>query len=172
MRRSAFTLMEMLVVVLIISAVYGFTVNSLESVAERAERVTLENLPEMLQRAYAGKAVSVICTAECRECGLYVDGTFKEQLENFLDDSVEVNTYDHRYGSRGITFAPLFDENGVETPVCFRYDMDAHGIGPSMIVTRGETTVVYGSYLSKSTRYASLEAAVAEQQAVARRALQ
>ena len=136
--RRAFSLIELLIVVLIIGVIYTLAVNNLSKIEEHKEHITLANLKLFLQKIPHDKAVDFVCIRECTRCYVFADGEKLEEydkvFDNLLDSSVESYFYTPRNGFELVNEKVLFiDENNYEN-VCFSYHIDAASKGEELFV--------------------------------------
>lgn len=158
--RSAFTLIELVLVVILIGLVYGLAIDGIKKSGEPARRLTLHTLVDFMTTQHRHNRLSLVCTDRCRTCTLYADGNATKRVEAFLDDSAQYYRFDHYLGSETLTWTPLFDENGREEPVCFRYDLLPDGSRSEMLVEYGGEVFDLGGPFSPTAVYASLHEAV------------
>ena len=161
MQRRAFSLVELLIVVLIIGIVYTLAVSSFAKVSEESNQITLKSLREFLQSLPHEKSVKLLCLGDCSSCSVLVDGEVDEELkgtfDNFLDDSIEVYRYDFYQGLQKITQEVYFNSEDVEEDVCFSYTLDKKGVGDQVFIKFNRKVYDYTSYFGKTTVYSSLE---------------
>jgi prepilin-type N-terminal cleavage/methylation domain-containing protein len=165
--RRAFTLIELMLVVLIIGLVYGLAINRIERSNDDAQKLTLENLVDFMQRQHHHNRLSLICTERCGRCMLFADGKLAvESLPPFLDDAAESYRFDTYLGYERIEFAPIFDPDGREEEVCFRYDLlPGGGRSEMMVASRGRVVALPGPF-GKTAVYDSLDSAVEAKRAL------
>ena len=162
--RRAFSLIELLIVVVIIGVVYSLSVSSFSKVNDAVFKLNLGNLKEYLQSIEHQKSVKILCLDECSSCEIYVDGTKYEEasgkLDNFLDESVRVYTYDFSYGTQLKQKDIYFNEEDVEEEVCFSYEVDAKGVGEQVYVKFQESVYDFSTYFTPTPKYTSLDEAL------------
>lgn len=157
----AFTLFELLIVVVLIAIIYGVFIQRLQSVGKAETRITLQTLPELLDTFPEGLDREVICTEPCKECRIYIDGKpVKGDAFALFAETPPVWTKD-RYGQmQQKTFLPLYDPDHGIKEVCFRYRRFRNGSGSHYIVQNGETRFVrFPAYLHPVRTFSTLEAA-------------
>jgi len=162
--RRAFSLIELLIVVVIIGVVYSLSVSGFAKVSDKEFKLNLGNLKEYLQGIEHRKSVKILCLDECSSCEIYVDGTNNEassgKLDDFLDESVRVYTYDFSYGTQLKPKDIYFNEEDVEEEVCFSYEVDAKGVGEQVYVEFKERVYDFSTYFKPTPKYSSLDAAL------------
>lgn len=159
--RTAFTLFELLIVVVLIAIIYGVFIQRLQSVGNPEARITLQTLPQLLDTFPEGLRREVICTEPCKECRIYIDGEAVKGDAFALFAQSPVVWVKDRYGQmKEKNFLPLFDPDHGTKEVCFRYRRYRNGSGSSYIVQNGETSFVrFPAYLSAVETFSTLEAA-------------
>ena len=150
LRKKAFSLIELLIVILIIGIVYTISIGNFEKVKNKTTKLTLANLKEYLQSLPHERSAELLCLDDCRECKVLIDGeTFKE-LDNFLDKSVKSYRYDFSYG---------MIEVEKQNDICFSYGVDKKGVGQQVIVEYKKQFYDFSTYLSPVSVYSSLQEA-------------
>ena len=153
-----------MLVVLLIGLIYGLAINSIEKAGKPEEKLTLKTLVEFMQTQQQSNDISLICTDRCNSCVLYADGEAVKEIEPFVDSSAEFHRFDHFIGSEPIEWAPLYDEEGREEEVCFRYDLYRDGSRSELLAEYRGETIDFGGPFSTTAVYASLADAVEARQ--------
>lgn len=162
--RGAFSLMELMIVVLIIGIVYTLAISNFQKIGDVKTPLNLLTLKEYLHQFKREKSVEFLCLDRCSSCDVFVDGEKLEELEgnfdNFLDDSVEI--YRYEYGAGAISQEPkiYFNAEGVEDEVCFSYSLNLKGVGNQVLVEFKDKAYDFTPYFTKTVRYSSLQEAV------------
>ncbi len=123
--RAAFTLFELLLVLVLTALIYGLAINRLQMKA-KSESVTLDNLKShMLPFADHIHTLSLICTDECSKCLLYRGETkIKDMQINPFHSSKPRNVYTIDFENRLQKMEALhIDVADADKPICFRYDI-------------------------------------------------
>lgn len=158
--RKAFTLLELMMVVVLMGMVYGLVINVFERYREKSIDVTLMSLESYMKNFFHNNHVSMVCTRGCKECFLFVDGTLKQQVTPFVDNSVELYRFDKDYGVRELELLPHFSDDGHEEESCFRYEILSDGTRTEMIVKDGTRVYAYPSYFGSVRTFASVNEAI------------
>ncbi len=162
--RRAFSLIELLIVVVIIGVVYSLSISGFAKISDEEFKLNLGNLKEYLQNIEHKKSVKILCLDECSSCQVYVDGQKYEEasgkLDDFLDESVRVYTYDFSYGTQLKQKDIYFNEEDVEEEVCFSYEVDKKGVGEQVYVEFKEKVYDFSTYFVRTPKYASLDEAL------------
>lgn len=148
--KKAFSLIELLIVIVIIGVVYTISIGNFEKVKQKSETLTLKNLKEYLQSLPYKKNAQLLCLDDCSKCEVLLDGERFKELENFLDSSVRSYRYDFSYG--------MIDAQK-DDDICFSYAIDKKGVGQQLIVEYKDKFYDFTSYLSAVSVYESLQEA-------------
>jgi len=165
--KKAFSLIELMIVIVIIGVVYTLAVSKLQNVGAQKLTPNFQNLKEYLYTYVKEdvREVRLLCLDDCESCRVYVDGAKQEEdIEPFFDDSVEVYRYDFSQGAVQIQNAVFFNEEGREEDVCFSFTMNQDLISDQIIITYKEKSYDYTSYFTPVKVYAHLEELVQEKE--------
>ncbi|MBU1659437.1 type II secretion system GspH family protein [bacterium] len=158
--KKAFSLVELLIVVLIIGIVYNLAITNFNKIEENATKLTLQNLKEYLQQFPHAKSVKLVCLDDCSSCDVFVDGEKQKGLEGFFDDfideSIKVYRYDFLLGAVSKLQDVYFNEEDVEEKVCFSYAVDRQGVGEQVLIEYDKAVYDFTSYLTLPPKYNSL----------------
>lgn len=157
MRKKAFSLIELLIVIVIIGVVYTLAISGIQKMSDKAASLSLVNLKEYLTDMQYEKNIELICLDDCSVCDIFVDGTKSKKLEDFLDSSVKVYRYDMLYGYVQKEKDIFFNENGVDEDICFSYKLTKDGVGTQMLVEYNEAFYDFSPYFSKTIKYDSIQ---------------
>ena len=157
--KRAFTLLELIVVVMIMGIVYIFAIGSLEKIRQKNEHLlpTLGNLKSFLLAKNFEKEARFVCFDDCTACTLLLDGEKSRNISNFFDSSPLIYRYDPTLGVQQTDPDPFFDENGVEKEVCFSYRVYKDGIGDQLFVEYHRKVYDFSDYFEDARLYDSIE---------------
>lgn len=144
-----FSLFELLLVVVLISVLYGVFVHKLSTPKERQEeRLTLENLQSFLSTLEFKRKAEVICLEPCSTCDLYLDGK-KASEEGFkLFQATPKVYFPDRFGEvRPIDFLPMRTDERTLSDVCFRYILHANRSGSHFALEDGKKFYLFDPYM-------------------------
>ena len=155
--KNSFTLIELLIVILIISLVYGIFVQKISSKEHRLKIEGIKNLRALLQQYDFNESAKIICIEECMKCGIYIDGKKQQDIELFTKP---VRVYD--FDIHGILvqkeFVPIFQKDEPQE-VCFAYALYPNGSASSFIVQEGNKYYVLYAYAKPTQVVDSLDKA-------------
>ena len=154
--KKAFSLIELLIVILIIGIVYTLAVSKLDQVGEGSETVRIGTLKEyLLSLNYTDKA-KILCLDDCTSCDIYTDGKKIKTVEDILDESVVSYDYNHIDGYSEIEKEIYFNAEDVEEDVCFSYEVDTNGVGTQVLVEYKDSFYDFSTYFTKVKKYSSM----------------
>jgi prepilin-type N-terminal cleavage/methylation domain-containing protein len=158
-KRSAFSLIELLIVVLIVGIVYTLSVSNFESLKEDRVRPTLLNLKSLLDNLDKKSDAELICLDECKSCGIYIDGELDENLselyEEFFDSEPRVYRYDQNYGLIDLQNKVFFNVEGTQEEICFSLGVNKNGVSEQVIVEYKDKFYDFSPYFVETQVYSS-----------------
>ena len=144
--KSSFTLFELLIVILIISILYGIFIQKISSKEHIAKKDALLHLNDILQDYDFNESAKIVCISKCKDCYIQVDGKRKRDIDLF-DKEVKVYDFDIHGLLSQIKFVPVFDKEGNPLDVCFSYTLYPNGSNSSYIVEYKDRFYVYYAYM-------------------------
>ncbi len=144
--KSSFTLFELLIVILIISIIYGIFIERLSSKEEKIKRLGLENVRQILSLYDFNESAKLRCVDQCKNCYLFLDGKKAQKIPSFFKSEPKVYDFDIHGMLSPVRFVPLFEEN-MPKDVCFEYDLYPNGSGSSYIVEYEKRYYIFYPYL-------------------------
>ena len=172
MKKRAFSLIELLIVILIIGVVYTLAIGNFKRLGNESSKLTLSSLKEYLHSIPHTKSVKLLCLDDCSECNILVDDVKSRTIEDFLDESVKVYRYEFSYGAVEIEKEVFFNIDDVEEDVCFSYEVDKSGVGNQVLVEFKEKVYDFSPYFSETAIYSSIEDAVEAREDMTREVMQ
>jgi prepilin-type N-terminal cleavage/methylation domain-containing protein len=158
--KKAFSLVELMIVVMIIGVVYTLVINKFQKVGEESTHVSLKSLKEYLQKFPHSQNVKLLCLEDRPSCDILVDGKKQATLNDFLDKSVKVYRYDFSYGALEQPKEVYFNKDNVEKDVSFSYTVDKKGVGDQVFVEFKGLVYDFSNYFAPISVYASLQEAI------------
>lgn len=167
-KRCAFSLIELLIVILIIGVVYTLAISNFQKLEDGTTNINLQTLKKFLHSIPHEKNVKLLCLDECSSCDIFVDGKkskeYKGIFDDFLDKNVKVYKYDFSLGYVEHQHQVYFNSEDVEEDVCFSYSIDKKGIGEQVLVEYDESVYDFSPYIDEVQRYDSLHDATENRQ--------
>jgi len=154
--RDSFTLVELLIVLLLISLLYGIFIQRLGFQSKKKISLTPLELPSLVEN---NDSLEIICTNECQKCALYEKNKKIKDIDLFQN---EVKVFDIDPSGNSVTkkFLPLFDTTHNPIPVCFRYKSYPNRTADSFILSYQDKFYIFFPYLYPPKEVSSLEEAV------------
>ncbi|MDR1460731.1 MAG: hypothetical protein LBI78_03725 [Campylobacteraceae bacterium] len=159
--RGAFTLFELLLVLLLIVISYGlfaqnFSVKSLEE-----ESVKLEKLNLYLAKIGGDKnLISLRCIDNCNECRLLVNGKDINTTLNIFEKDNAVNAY--YYDGRRLeklVFDDYYINEYKREKVCFRLDVYPNGSSDELVLEYKRKAYLFENYIEDGRVFDSIASA-------------
>jgi len=147
--RKAFSLIELLIVVVIIGIVYSLSLDSIKSLTEK-KQFSLKDLKNYMKSIPYTEKVKIVCLKGNEKCTIYVDSEKYEERKLFSDENIETYRYDFSYGMVKLEM----DEDSY-----FSYTMDKNGAGQQIFVKYQNRVYDFTTYLGNIPIYNSLEEA-------------
>jgi prepilin-type N-terminal cleavage/methylation domain-containing protein len=158
-KRKAFSLIELLIVVVIVGLVYTLAISNFENVKQKKVRPTLTNLKSYLDKLDKTDVARLICLDECKSCYVYVDkkldANVSEEFEDFLDEQPRLYKYDINYGLESLKNKIFFNSEGVDEQICFSLSVDKNGVSDQVIVEYKDKFYDFSPYFSDTKVYSS-----------------
>ena len=160
MRHTAFTLIELMIVIVIMGVVYTLAINNFSQLnTNRAKTLRIENLKEYLGALKYSKSARVLCLDNCADCGIYLDGNKTKSIDGFVDDSIKTYRYDSSYGFIQKKQETFFNADGIEENICFSYTLDNNKIGDQVLIAYKNKFYDMTTYLENPPVYNSMQVA-------------
>ncbi len=153
MNRKAFTLFELMVVVMIIGVVYALVLGSFDP-KKSIKIVTLEHIKEILTPYWTkGIKLELVIYDRCSKSELLINGKIKEDLEldintNLFKD-IKVYKQDRYNEERKLIFSPILVDKKLYKS-CFRFTLFPNGSSSSYVVQSGKKYYTYFPYFEKT----------------------
>lgn len=159
MHKKAFTLIELMLVVVIIGVIYGLVIGSMKKINKTEEHLDFSTLPAYLETLHQQNDVAFVCVDNCRKCSLYIDDEPVKKMTPFMKDlkGLRFWSYNANTGTRELRFTSIFDEDDREYDVCFRYEIFKDGSSTEMVVETRKDVYDYRGLSHKVDHYSSLQ---------------
>jgi prepilin-type N-terminal cleavage/methylation domain-containing protein len=147
--KSAFTLIELLLVIVILGAVYGiFFANLTKQPENNNVNENLIKVKSLLLKYEFDKTIELQCSEVDFKCFVLVDGVLKEELkEKLFNSTPTVYSYDNN--KNRVRFNDLKLEELESYPIDFVYKIDQYGKTKDMIVEVDNKVYVFNSLFDK-----------------------
>lgn len=168
--KKAFSLIELLIVVLIVGIVYTLAISGFESLKEGKAKPSLLNLKTYLSKVEHKNEVKLICLDGCESCFVLVDGEinqeFSSEFDGFLDSSVKTYLFNVNTGLQSKADSVFFNSEDVSENICFSFSVDKKGVSDQVIVEYKDDVYDFTSHLSPTKKYASTQELIDEKQKI------
>ena len=162
--KRAFTLFELMIVVMIIGIVYALVLWRFNP-KQHLEVVKLDSLRDtMSQRHKEGERLDLVLYDRCKKALLLINGEPQEKmkinLKPALFSDITVYKSDPFGHERKIEFSPLIIDDKLQ-PVCFRYTLYPNGSASNYIIEQKGKFYVFPPYFEDVNVTDSIEEALA-----------
>lgn len=163
--RTAFSLIELLIVIVIIGVVYTLAIAKFQTIKEGGAEVSLVNLKQYLLSVpkQVGiddyESIRFLCLDDCSSCDVLVDNqkvSEDNSFNGFLDSSLKVYRYDFALGLVEVQQKVYFNVEDIEEDVCFSYEISKNGVGDQVVLEYKNLVYDYSNYLDESSVYSTL----------------
>jgi len=163
LNRKAFTLFELMVVVMIIGIVYSLVLGHFDP-KKSVNIVNLERIKDALQPHWTkGTKVKLVVYDNCKESTILINDEVKEDVKinvnNNIFNDIKVFKKDRFNEELEIEFTPIVIENRLQK-VCFEYTLFPNGSNSSYVVKSGKDYYTYFPYFEKTYKTSSLDDAI------------
>jgi len=154
---TAFTLLELIVVVFIISLVGFMVFSTAVKHEQKVEILDISKLPNSFRKAFKGEGdVELFCIKKCREC-------YVSQGKNIVayEGEIELGTDVKSYLLDSDNHLIEMDELGrvKDEKICLRYHLYPNGSTTQMIISSSQGIFYLPSYFGKAQKVEDLEEA-------------
>lgn len=148
MYKRAFSLMELMLVVVIIGVVYAMAFSSLKPPKTKdIEAFSLLTLPKYLRDNFALQDAKLVCFEPCGKCGVLVDGEWQEETIELFDSSdIRSYTLDIEGFSKATEFAPHDIEDGYKQACFILHKKSNDSIEPIILEESGRFIYYKAAY--------------------------
>jgi len=148
MRKKAFSLIELMIVIVIIGLVYSLALSRIKAPKQQEQKPTFLTLKEfLLSFSKDHSTVKLLCKKSCDECIILSNGEKVADIESFFDQSVEFYRYDFFLG-----------DIALDRDSCFEFSVDGNGISDQVIIVYKDKAYDYTPYFEGVKEYDSLSA--------------
>jgi prepilin-type N-terminal cleavage/methylation domain-containing protein len=158
--KKAFSLIELMIVIVIIGVVYTLAVSNFQNIKDGKTKITMLNLKEYLQNIPHEKSVELLCLDACSSCDVFVDGKKymdSALFDDFIDDSVEIYRYDFLLGAQEQSKKVYFNSENIEEDVCFSFAVDKQGVSEQVLVEFKDKVYDFTTHIGSVGVYDSIQ---------------
>jgi len=149
LKRKAFTLFELMIVVVLIGVVYALVLSNFNT-KKKVHILKVSNIKEALLPFWSkGKRVDFYLYDRCKKSALFINETYQEEVEPDISHSefanIEVYKPDYRGESQKQEFTPIMIEKKLHK-VCFKYTLFPNGSNSSFILKKEKLHYIFYPY--------------------------
>ena len=149
--RKGFTLFELIIVIILVSIIYYFTLSNFSIKQSKLDSISLMNLKQVLSEFEFEEKISLHCIDdENIDCFVLIDGQIQEEKISGLFEKCP-DVYEYSKDQKRIEFSDLELEKLESYPICFEYELKSDGHSSQMIVDTTEDVFIYDN-ISKSPK--------------------
>ena len=165
MIRRAFSLMELMLVVVIIGVVYAMALSSLKPPeTKEIEAFSLLTLPKYLRENFALQDAKLVCFEPCGKCSVLVDGQWQDdEIDLFSSTDVRSYSLDVEGFSQASEFAPHDIDDGYKQACFILHKRSNDSIEPIVLEENGRF-IYYKAAYEEVKSYETLTAIQGEYQ--------
>ncbi len=166
--KRAFSLIELMLVVVIIGIVYALALSSFKPPDKQGvELFTLNTLPDYLRENFVLSDAKIVCFEPCGKCNVMVDGAWQqEEVELFDSSDVKSYTLDLDGFALEKEFVPYDKEDGYRK-ACFVLHKRPNGSMESIVLEKNKRFIYYKAGYEEAKEYESLAALQSEYKKIA-----
>jgi len=155
-RRSGFSLLELIVVVLIVSLIGFLVFSSAIKQQKRAEVMDPSTLKKTFSKSFKGKGdVELFCINKCQKC--YVIGKEITPYDGGVDFGKDVEVY---LLDKDNHWAQVEEMGRIkDKKICLRYHLYPNGSTTQMVISNDKGIYYLPSYFGKAKKVADMEEA-------------
>lgn len=145
-KKRAFTLFELILVIFIIGLIYSLIGISFDRFHSKDDNFKFENLKELLKNNQSNDTVKLVCYDLCQKCVIFKESKIiKDKIELKLDENLEVFKLDEFGDFREIEFNARFIGEHLEN-ICFEFKLYPNGSSSEYIVHNFGKYYIFDSY--------------------------
>ncbi len=153
MKKKAFTLFELMIVIVIIGAIYALVLSNFNT-KKKVRIFKITNIKEALLPHWSkGKRLDFFLYDKCQKSAIFINGVYHDELEvdidNALFDKVKIYKPDNRGEGQEEEFTPIMIDKKLQK-VCFRYTLFPNGANSSFILKKDKLYMVFYPYFQET----------------------
>ena len=163
LKRKAFTLFELMIVVVIIGVVYALVLSNFNT-KKKVRIYKIKNIKEALMPYWEkGKQLDFVLYDKCQKSALFINDIQAEKFEPLIKasefDKIEVYKPDYRGEGQKQEFIPRLIDNTLHD-ICFQYTLFPNGSNSSYIVKKKNIYYIFYPYFQDVNVSENLENAI------------
>ncbi len=163
LKRKAFTLFELMIVVVLIGITYALVLSNFNT-KKKVHILKVSQIKEALLPFWSkGKRIDFYIYHNCQKAAIFINGTYQDELEPDIKisefDKIEVYKPDNRGEATRVEFTPIMIENRLQK-VCFRYTLFPNGSNSNFILKKKKLYYIFYPYFQDVNRSEDLSEAM------------
>jgi len=157
MIRKAFSLLELMLVIVIVGVIYTLALSTMKVPSPKdAETFTLATLPKYLRENFKLSDAKIICFEPCGKCSVLVDGEFLQEELSLFDKS-NVKSYELSFEGYATEkeYIP-YDKQDSYKQACFVLHKWPNGAIEEVVLESDDNFIYYKAGYEKTKSYKSL----------------
>ena len=142
---KSFSLLELMIVVIIIALVYGFTLSSFHFSLTPKAKISLLNARSLLLSQTFSNETSLKCLEDSDKCLLIVDNKVIKKIPTLFDTDGPPRAYGYSNDYEDITFDDYQIDEFDSKPVIFDLTLTKSGLKQEMIVEYDQKVYIFNS---------------------------
>jgi prepilin-type N-terminal cleavage/methylation domain-containing protein len=147
--RSAFTLFELMIVVVIIGVIYSLILSNFHT-KKQVKILKIEDIKEALLPLWSkGKRIDFYLYDSCQKSAIFLNEVYQETKEIEIPlkrfQSIELYKPDMRGEAQKVTFTPIMIDNKLHK-VCFKYSIFPNGSNSSYLLKKDNKFYIFYPY--------------------------
>jgi prepilin-type N-terminal cleavage/methylation domain-containing protein len=163
LKRKAFTLFELMIVVVIIGVIYALVLSNFNT-KKSVHILKISDIKEGLLPFWTkGKQIDFYLYDQCQKSAIFINDTYQEELEPDIKlsefSNIEVFKPDYRGESQKVEFTPIMIDKKLQK-VCFHYTLYPNGSNSSFILKKQKLYYIFYPYFQDVNKTQDLSEAM------------
>ncbi len=157
-KKKAFTLFELMIVIVIIGVVYALLIQNININSSKGASLGLDNIPSYMRKTFAKtkEKVELLCINNCSTCKFKIGKSDTNSSVELFEPYSEPEAYALINDSlQQIDFGEIH-EGYKSIKVCFRYTLYPNKSSDKMVLNYKDKVYMYNNFLKKTIIYDSL----------------
>jgi len=146
--KKSFTLIEIVIVTIIVSLVYYFSISNLSFKTSDKEKIDLLNLPKIMKSYPYVNTLILKCIDEGKKCLVFSDDEIVDEFDDLFETKPVVYSYDKNLDI--IYFDDIELKHLDRYEVVFEYKLDKYNKAKDLILEYNEKIYIYNSFYDKA----------------------
>ncbi len=145
--KKSFTLIEIIIVTIIISLVYYFSISSFSFSKIISNKTNIQNIQTFMSKYSFDNSLSLKCINDGKKCLVFRDGNVTDEILNlFLEKPI---VYEYNKSLKIVEFSDIELEHLQRYEVCFEYNINKYRKKKDIIVQVKDKVYILNSFTNK-----------------------